>query len=240
VQQQEKLHALILNSALTSATHDAIKPCAFHAPVSNFTQAITLSATFTDITLGALPGAQSVFLRDGGDETPLFGLLGSVLGQEGEQAGFFRFSQKKTPSADPFLTSVSASFAFSALKLFIVPESCNQPLSAINIPTIGPLNIVTQPEAKLSTMTFSVDGPISSSDNAVVYMSGQTLPVTVPISIPISNGGLQEFSASFPFDYSRSSNGLTIAAVVKGNQKFNSTDAVSTATVYGPGLIEIG
>ena len=92
MQQQEKLHALILNSALTSANHDAIKPCAFHVPVSNFTQAITLAATFTDMTLGALPGAQSVFLSDGGDETPLFGLLGSVLGQEGEQAGFFRFS----------------------------------------------------------------------------------------------------------------------------------------------------
>ena len=91
-------------------------------------------------------------------------------------------------------------------------------------------------------MAFSVDGLISWSDNAVVYMSGQTLPVTVPISIsvPISNGGLQELSAHFSFDYSRTSNGLTVAAVVKGNQKFNSADAVSVATVYGSGLIEIG
>ncbi|KAL6713731.1 hypothetical protein ACLMJK_008223 [Lecanora helva] len=236
---QEKLHALGVNGILTSANHDAIKPCTFQAPVTTFTQAIALAATFTDIVLGALPGAQTVFAKDGGDESPLVALFGSVIAQEGEQAGFFRFSQKKTPSAAPFLTGVQSSFAFSALQLFIVPGSCPQPLSDIHIPTFGPLNIVAPPVAANSSIIFSVKGPVSEQNNSIVYLSGQNLPVTVPISSVVPNGDLYQFSAEFPFD-SGFSNGLTIAALVKGSQKYNGSDAVAADTVYGPGLIEVG
>ena len=206
--------------------------------MTTFTQAITLAATFTDIVLGAIPGAQTVFANDGGDENPLIDLFGSVLGQEGEQAGFFRFAQKKTPSAAAFLTPVRPEFSFSALKLFIAPESCPQ-ASGINIPTFGPLNIVARPEAKNSTVTFGVEGTVSAANNSIVYISGQNTPVTVPISAVTVKGGMSQFSAPFPFD-GGFANGLTIAALIKGSQAFNDSDAVGAATVYGPGLIEIG
>jgi hypothetical protein len=41
--------------------------------------------------------------------------VASVIGQEGEQNGFFRFKADKIPSAVPFLTTSTREFAFSTL-----------------------------------------------------------------------------------------------------------------------------
>lgn len=240
VANQEKLHALGVNGVLTSANHTAIQPCEYQFPVTNFTQAIALAQTFTDIVLGTLPEAQAIFAADAGDESPLIPLFGSVLAQEGEQVGFYRFVQKKTPSAAPFLTGGSPSFAFTAIQMFIVPGSCPQPLSSIDLTTFGPLTVVSTPEAVNSTLDFSVPGPVSAFNNSIVYLSGANLPVTVPITAVSTAGGATTFSASFPFE-SGFAHGLTIAALVKGaGGTFASNDAVAAATVYGPGIIEIG
>lgn len=214
-------------------------PCEYQFPVTNFIQAIALAQTFTDIVLGTLPEAQAIFAADGGDESPLVPLFGSVLAQEGEQVGFYRFAQKKTPSAAPFLTGGSPSFAFTAIQMFIVPGSCPQPLSKVNLTTFGPLTVVTTPEAKNMTLEFAVPGAVSPVANSIVYLSGANLPVTVPISTVTSVGGMSHFNASFPFA-TGFANGLTIAALVKeAGQSYKSNDAVAAATVYGPGLIEI-
>ena len=233
------MHALGVNGILTSANKTAIKPCQYQFPVTNFIQAIALAQTFTDIVLGTLPEAQAIFAADGGDESPLVPLFGSVLAQEGEQVGFYRFAQKKTPSAAPFLTGGSPSFAFTAIQMFIVPGSCPQPLSNVNLTTFGPLTVVTTPEPKNMTLEFAVPGKVAPDANSIVYLSGQNLPVTVPISAVSNVTGMYHFKASFPFA-SGFANGLTIAALVKGaGQTFKSNDAVAAATLYGPGLIEI-
>ena len=201
----------------------AIEPCQYQFPVTNFLQAITLAQTFTDIVLGTLPAAQTIFAGDGGDESGLVDLFGSVLAQEGEQNGFYRFAQKKTPSAAPFLTGGSPSFAFTAIQMFIVPNSCPQPLSAVNLKTFGPLTVVNTPIAENMTLEFSVPGEVCESDSSIVYLSGQNLPLTVPIFAVNSVDGVFHF----------------FAALVKGSGQFASNDAVAAATVYGPGLIEV-
>ena len=222
-----------------NANHSAIQPCQYQFPVSTFADAITLAQTFTDVVLGTLPEAQVNFATDAGDESPLVPLIGSVLAQEGEQNGFYRLVQKKTPSAAPFLTGGSPSFAFTAIQMFIVPGSCPQPLSAINLTTFGPLTVVTKPEPKNMTLEFEVPGPVDSTKNSIVYISGQNVPLTVPITAVTSVAGMNHFTASFPFA-SGFANGLTIAALVKGTgQTFASNDAVAAATVNGPGLIEV-
>ena len=186
-----------------------------------------------------MPKAQAAFAADGGQETGLQILLGGVLAQEGEQNGFYRSVQNKTPSAAPFLTGGSPSFAFSAIQAFIVPNSCPQPLSSINLTTFGALNVVGTPKAENSTLEFSVAGDVTSSANSLVYLSGQNVPLTVPICVMSKVGGLTHFTADFPFE-SGFANGLTIAAVVKGAGKtFASNDDVAAATVFGPGLIEV-
>lgn len=222
-----------------NANQTAIKPCQYQFPVTTFAQAVLLAQTFTDIVLGTLPEAQAIFAADAGDESPLIPLFGSVLAQEGEQVGFYRFAQKKVPSAAPFLTGGSPSFAFTAIQMFIVPGSCPQPLSNVNLTTFGPLTVVTTPEPKNMTLEFAVPGAVSSYNNSIAYLSGANLPVTVPISNMSYVAGTSHFSASFPFA-SGFANGLTIAALVKGaGMTFASNDAVAAATLYGPGLIEV-
>lgn len=229
-----------VNGILMNSNHTAIKPCQYQFPVTTFLEAITLANTFTDVVLGTLPEAQAIFAADGGGESPLVPLIGSVLAQEGEQNGFYRLAQKKTPSAAPFLTGGSPSFAFTAIQMFIVPGSCPQPLSSINLTTFGPLTVVTTPEPKNMTLEFAVPGKVSPDANSIVYLSGQNVPLTVPISAVREFAGMYHFEASFPFE-SGFANGLTIAALVKGAGKtFASNDAVAADTVYGPGLIEVG
>lgn len=229
-----------MNGILESAGQPVIQPCEYVFPVTTFTEAVILAQTFTDVVLGTLPEAQTAFAADGGDESPLVPVFGSVLAQEGEQVGFYRYAQKKIPSAAPFLTGGSPSFAFTAIQMFIVPGSCPQPLSAVNLTTFGPLTVVTAPAPKNMTLEFAVPGAVASDTNSIVYLSGQNLPVTVPISTVTSNAGLFHFTASFPFE-SGFAYGLTIAALVKGTgESFTSNDAVAAATLYGPGLIEIG
>lgn len=73
-----------------------------------------------------------------------------------------------------------------------------------------------------------------------MYISGQNLPVTVPITAVTVADGATTFKASFPFQ-AGFANGLTIAAVVKEvGETYATPDAVAAATVYGPGLIEVG
>jgi len=141
-----------------------------------------LAQTFTDIALGTLPDAQTAFAIEGGQEIPLITLVSSVLGQEGEQVGFFRYAQSKIPSAAPLLTGGSPSFAFTALQMFIVPGSCPKPLSDIPLTTFGELNIITKPESRNMTLEYAVAGQVDCENNAIVYLSGPLMPVMVRIS----------------------------------------------------------
>ena len=89
------------------------------------------------------------------------------------------------------------------------------------------------------TLEFAVPGTVASDTNSIVYLSGQNLPLTVPIERVISIAGKSHFLASFPFE-SGFANGLTIAALVKGTcETYATNDAVAAATLYGPGLIEV-
>lgn len=81
---QEQLHATDANGALTAfASMDGnvqpIKPCQYMFPVDNLEDSIALAATFTDLVLGTLQGAQELFLNS----STLVGLVGSIIGTSG-------------------------------------------------------------------------------------------------------------------------------------------------------------
>lgn len=170
-------------------------------------------------------------------------MVGSIIGQEGEQVGFFRYVQEKLPSAAPFLTSGDPNFAFTALSGFIVPDSCPKSLDTYGFTKYGDLKVITTPKAKYMELEFAVEGKVDCKTESIVYISGQNLPVTVAISEPKYKGGMAYFSAEFPFltkdGLPNFSNGLTLAALVKGMGQFDNNAAVAQATVFGPGLIEV-
>ena len=133
---------------------------------------------------------------------------------------------------------------YTFLQTVIVPGSCPAELATVSkaVPTFKPLTVVSKDlAAKNETVSYSVPGTVSASANSVVYLSGQNLPVTVPISDVSSRDDMSYFSASLPFQSpSQFAKGLTIAVVVEGcGKQFTNSSEVASATVYGPGIIEI-
>ncbi|KUJ14586.1 uncharacterized protein LY89DRAFT_650489 [Mollisia scopiformis] len=235
---QEQIHVLAANGVLANANQTNIQPCQYQFPVSDFDSAIALAETFTEVVLGVLPLAQMAFGVDGGDETGLIPVIGSIIGQEAEQNGYYRAFQKKIASAAPLLTGGAPQFAYTAISQFIVPGSCPN-IDVIGLTAFPALTVETTPKAENSTQLFSVNGTVSAANASIAYLSGQNLPVTVPITNVNTEGGKTYFFAEFPYE-AGFARGLTIGALVSGSSPtFNSSADVATATLYGPALIEI-
>lgn len=183
--------------------------------------------------------------------------VASIIGQEGEQNGFYRSLLGLKPSEKPFLTTSVAAFAFSALnQMFVV--SCPFDLAEINLPILSALNVLSgnngmdvKPEDQ--TLRFSVDLS-SGGDNTnremgkkymggngdglfITYLTGQNLPVSEPISDVKWEGSTVTFEAFFPFS-ANVMEGLSIAALTT-SQNFPNADAIVNATLAAPGLIQV-
>jgi hypothetical protein len=249
IQAQEELHALNANGALEHFNESTILPCQYDFPVDNFEEAINLASTFTDAVVSTLQDVQNSFAADG--DIGLIRGVGSVIGQEGEQNGFYRQLLDKVPSALPFLTASTREFAFSALQGFVVPNSCGN-LDAIDLQIFNPLSVDTRNIAPCSqTLEFSFEAknpqPSWNSDYSglsLVYINQQNLPVVEKIqNARKDNNNIVTFQALFPFDDATRGavfgNGLTIAAVTNSSGPFATADLVAKSTVFGPGLIEI-
>jgi len=250
VQNQEELHALNANGALTKFTGTPILPCKYNFPVTNFGDAIALASTFTDVVLGTLQDVVSLFGTDG--DSALIRGVASVIGQEGEQNGFYRELLDKVPSALPFLTTSTRDFAFSALNQnFIVPGSCpSDNFKTIDLKIFLPLTVTTQNiQPSSQNLQFSLTIPSGYTPDApwgsqyenlvVVYINQQNTPVVEkPQNVHIGNG-VATFEAAFPFNGTTFGNGLTIAALAPSNADLTTADAVAKVAIAGPGLIEI-
>lgn len=203
---------------------------------TDLTSGIHNAQLFTDVVVGALAEVQMSLAMDGGNEIGLIPVLGSIIAQESEQIGYFRYFQDLVPSAAPLLTTTPAAFAYGALRMFLVPGSCP---TYPNIPTLPGLTVVTKPQPMTMDLQYSVEGEINAANQAVTYLSGGgRKPVSVPITNVQSNNGMTTFTANFPYD-NGFANGLSFAAVTKGMGPFASGAEVAAAAVYGPGLIEV-
>lgn len=180
--------------------------------------------------------------------------IASVIGNEGEQEGFYRDFLGLKPSEKPFLTTSTAAFAFSALnQLFVV--SCPFDLDEINLPILAPLAVVSgdggaNVTAEDQTLQFRADLSDCARDEAaskyvgskgeglfVTYLTGQNLPISEPVSNITWDGNTATFEAFFPFE-ANVMEGLSIAALTTSGN-FSSADAVVNATLAAPGLIQV-
>ena len=74
-------------------------------PTTDVLSAIALAETFTTLVLGTLQDASQLLAKNG-DDGPVRAVA-SVIGQEGEQNGFYRTLLGLKPSQKPFLTTFS-------------------------------------------------------------------------------------------------------------------------------------
>lgn len=208
-----------------------------------------MAETFTAVVLGALQDANVLFTGDGA-AGPVR-LVSSVIGQEGEQNGYYRLLLQRIPSESPFLTTVPGPFAFSALQLFVVPGSCPFPLSDINLPIFPTINTNGGPVALLSpndqTLKFEVD--LSKSEAAKKYVGGNgnglyltyTTGQQVPFSVKITNVKWKEstisFEAKFPYE-EYVMHGFSHGALTTSD-KFADADAVVKSTLAAPAVLQV-
>ncbi|PWN44646.1 putative sexual development protein [Ceraceosorus guamensis] len=245
IRAQEELHAIGANAILSSAGAKTIGACEYKFPVSDFKSAVVLANTFTDLVLGALQGASKTFAVDGGQSAEgLVSLLGSIIGQEGQQDGAYRLIQKKVPSSSPFLTAASGALAFNAVaQMFIVPDSCgpNSNVSSIGVPSFDKLSLAkgVKPSSSSTSLKFTTNTKTDLNGAHLAYISGQNKPVVVAVKNVNKQGSSTTFEASFPFEKKNFSNGLTVAALVKNNGPFADSAAVTNSTFAGPGLIVV-
>lgn len=198
--------------------------------------------------LGTLQDA-SQLLATNGDAGPVRGVA-SVIGQEGEQNGWYRTFLGLKPSEKPFLTTSVAAFAFSALQAFV--DSCPFDVSQIDIPIFPPLSVLggsggLDVEPKDQTLSFEAD--LTGVEGAekymggggdglyVTFLTGQNLPVSQPVTNVSWDGKTIKFGAQFPF-VANLMDGLSVAALTAG-AGFSTPGDVVTATLAAPGLIQV-
>lgn len=233
--QQEELHAIRANDALKHFKQDEIEPCEYNFPVQDFKSAIALASTFTDVVLGTLQDVVERFAL--GHDFDLAREIASVIGQEGEQQGWFRATQAKVPSELPFLTTSDLNFAFTAIQDFVVPGSCPN-INKIPLRTFEGLKLLSTPGAHNQNLTFQFNDPDNEAEHSLwmTYINQQNLPIVEPLRIISRNDTEVQAEALFPFD-DHEMNGLTIAAVTKSDGPFSDANSVAKWTLAGPGLI---
>lgn len=226
---------------LKSANKFAPSPCKYQFPVDNLKDAVLLAGTFTDVVLGALQDANVIFSEEGLPQ--IVRLISSVIGQEGEQNGFYRLYLNQVPSESPFLTTVPAAFAWSALQAFVVPGSCVKDISNINLPIFPGLMVnggaIAAIEPKNQTLSFSATLKESHSgeDLYITYTTGQQLPYSVKAENVKWNGNSVTLDAEFPF-FALVASGFSHAALTT-SCNISTPDDVPNYTLAAPGLIQV-
>ncbi|KAI9655325.1 MAG: hypothetical protein M1821_005472 [Bathelium mastoideum] len=251
-QAQEELHALDVNGALEANNQLPIVGCEYNFGVHNFSEAIATAATFTDVVLGTLQDVNQIFAQNNDDG--LVRAISSVIGQEGEQNGFYRILQagkNLIPNQLPFLTTAARNFAFTAILGFTLPNTCPQSnITAItnDLHAFIPMKLETSPvppQDQDLVFSFSLMAPDAEryrqaeviSGLSMVYINQQNTPIVEPIKSHNVTGDNVLLTAHFPYS-TNFLNGLTIAAVAMGNN-FTSADDVAANALIAPGLIEI-
>ncbi|SPJ74908.1 uncharacterized protein FTOL_04639 [Fusarium torulosum] len=238
---QEEQHALGALAILKSAGKFAPSPCKYQFPVNSLKDAVQLAETFTAVVLGALQGANEIFASEGAPA--IVRLVSSVIGQEGEQNGFYRVFLNQVPSESPFLTTVPAAFAWSALQSFVVPGSCDEDIKNINLPIFPPLMVnggaIAVLDAKDQTLSFSatLDKSHKGEDLYITYTTGQQLPYSVKAENVKWNGNSVSVEAEFPFE-KLVAQGFTHAALTT-SRDIATPDDVPAVALAAPGLIQV-
>lgn len=240
IQAQEELHADNANAILSANKVAPIQACKYQFPTTDLASALNLASTFTDVVLGTLQDVQLHLAQNG--DAGVVPIIGSVIGQEGEQNGFFRSYNGKIPSAKPFLTRSTREFAFSALNQnFIVAGSCPN-IGTIPLPVFQTLNLATpgpiQPADQQLTFTVHADKSSQPSGTALVYINGQNTPLVQTVVNPQVSNGEVTFEANFPFT-ANVLEGFTIAVLVNSTANLMSAEDVAKVTIAGPALIEV-
>lgn len=243
IQAQEEEHALAANAALAALDANGlgpIKPCEYDFPDTDLKTALAFASQFTSLVLGTLQDVINHFAKNG-DLGPIQ-RVASVIGQEGEQNGWFRSLIGYRPTPQPFKTTSSRDLAFSTLQQFVKPGSCPQNITDFGMKIYPGLDIPVQPMGNSAKVSFRIlDYNKTTTQDVesyqVVYINGQNKPITQKIvNSRRSKNDNVKFEAAWPSTKTAPMYGMTVALITPVEEYATAAQAIN-ATVFGPGLI---
>lgn len=250
LKQQEELHAVGAVNTLQAANAFVPTPCKYEFPFDTLEKSIALAETFTAVVLGALQDATVTFAADPALINAVR-VVASIVGQEGEQNGFYRHFLGYVPSEKPFLTFVPGAYAWSILQLGVVPGSCPYDLAEIDLPIFPGLEVngdtVAVIEPVDQTLTFRADlKDFAAAEEYIgcgadkiflTYTAGQELPFSVEVEDLEWDGTVVTFKAFFPYE-EHVMGGFSHAAITTCKD-IESRDYVVENTLAAPAVIQV-
>ncbi|KAN0101479.1 hypothetical protein V8E51_011989 [Hyaloscypha variabilis] len=224
---QELVHKATLEGLLSLANESAVPACATIFPVNDTPDFLAKANLVTSAAIGVII---TILQSLAGTDPNLLGPLSSILSCESQQDAFFRMSGSNTPSASPFNTALSQTFAYNIALSFVDPRSCPQLLPLPILPSLNltsPVFVSTAPTTPPTSITFTASG-VSATDKLFVGWVNQANPI-VYSNVTISNGVA---TADVP-------TGLTGIAFAALTREISATtvDGLTNVTIAGPAAV---
>jgi len=221
---QELVHKATLEGLLSIANQSPVPACATIFPVNDTPDFLAKANIVTSAAIGVIITIlQSLSATD----PNLLGPLSSILSCESQQDAFFRMSGSNTPSASPFNTALSTTFAYNIALTFVDPRSCPQLLPLPILPSLNltePVFVSTAPKTPPTSITFTASG-VSQTQKLYVGWVNQANPVMYS-NVTILNGVA---TADIPTGLT----GIAFAALTADNTA-TTVDGLTNVTIAGP------
>ncbi|KAF8861787.1 hypothetical protein BDZ45DRAFT_242463 [Acephala macrosclerotiorum] len=222
---QELVHKATLEGLLDIAMEPAVPACATIFPVSDTNDYLAKANVVTSAAIGVIITILQSLATS--DDNNLLGPLSSILSVESQQDTFFRMTGSNTPSASPFNTGLSTTFAYNIALTFVDPRSCPQLLPLPILPSLNltsPVLNATAPATPPTSITFTASG-VSQDSTLFVGWVNQANPV-VYSNVTIKNGIA---TADIP----KGLTGIAFAALTSQSTA-TTVDGLTNVTLAGP------
>ncbi|CZR67619.1 uncharacterized protein PAC_17518 [Phialocephala subalpina] len=224
---QELVHIATVGGLLGAAGEQAVPACANVVGVTDTNDFLARSNVITSASIGVIIGLISTLAMS---DPTLVRPLASILSTESQQDTFFRMSGNNTPSAAPFNTGLSTTFAYNIALTFVDPRSCPQLMPLPILPSLNltsPMMTATAPVTPPTSITFNAT-EVPRDGNLYVGWVNQANPV-VYTNVTLKNG---VGSADVP----KGLTGITFAALTAQMTEIT-VDGLSNVTLAGPAAV---
>jgi hypothetical protein len=224
---QELVHKATLEGLLVLAGESTVPACANIYPVTDKNDFLTKANMVTSAAIGVIITILQSLPRT---DPNLVGPLSSILSCEAQQDAFFRISGSNTPSASPFFTTLSTTFAYNIVLTLVDLRSCPQLIPLPILPSLNvtsPVMTATAPPTPPTSISFIASGV---PQNGMLYVGwvNQANPV-VYSNVTVKNG---IGTADIP----QGLTGIAFAGLTMQNSA-TTVDGLTNFTLAGPASI---
>ncbi|RDW59019.1 hypothetical protein BP5796_11943 [Coleophoma crateriformis] len=224
---QELVHKATLEGLLGLAMEPTVPSCTTIFPVTDSKDYLAKANVVTSAAIGVII---NILQSLSGTDPNLISPLSSILSVESQQDAFFRMSGSNTPSASPFNTGLSTTFAYNIALTYVDPRSCPQLPDLAILPSLNltsPMVGATAPATPPTSITFTASGNLPKG-NLYIGWVNQANPVAYS-NVTVTNGIA---TADIPAGMT----GIAFAALTTQTVAMT-VDGLTNSTLAGPAVV---